>query len=256
MRKGNERKHRMQQERNGRWSNILSQITMKLINYQNQGEEMKKYKLYAITLAGTILLNGCATNAPLSVRNKQTIHTVMIDQNVKNKPAFYYRGPSVGGSILGAVVGGAIGGAVGGTIGAVKDANETNKLQKLISVNKINVDKIARDQFVQEVTKRTNLKFIKQEPADAKFVVKVNTYGLSTPSAYSSQLSPVMIEYVYLIKDNRTIARGGCYIGPPVTETPKYSTKILKDPAMLTQAWTIAANKAAKCAIKRMRLSD
>lgn len=198
---------------------------------------MKIFYQFAIALIIGFFMTGCMTAMPISPSNREEVHFVSVDNDVKLPPKVYYMGPGFGYLTM-------AGGIIGTAIAASEDKDKADTLQKYLSASNIHIDQIVRSQLIQQLPS-ANLKLAKQGHADANLKIEIKQYGFSIPQGFATHVVPILTVKIYMIKDNKTIWSNNYYADPMFGNMPEYKVNdLMGNPKLIYQAWNLAAQKA------------
>jgi hypothetical protein len=172
----------------------------------------------------------------LHTADKQSIHTVSIDKNIFVPQNMYYMGANARGTLAIPLAGPSVALAVG--------AREAPAIQKFIKANGIRLDQIVRNQFIQQINQKTNLKVIDKGHADAQLVIMITGYGLSIPNGFHSELVPILGIKATLTRNGQIVWIGQDYNSVLASGLLRYTwQQIQQNPQLLHQMWDSDAEK-------------
>ena len=187
------------------------------------------------------VLSACVGSAPLTAKNRASIQSISVSDQVKMPDVMFYRGPEYALGALKVPVE-----YVEKSIGEV--------IQHLMREHKIDVAQMVRDQFIKELEKHRLFNPIVTEGGDAELKLTIRIYGFAYEM--SSQLKPMLGVEGSLIKSNDTILwKKYGYVTNLSKETPPNTLgRFIDNPKLMREAFAVAAQIVVEDLITHMRM--
>gem|GEM_PF-2498051 len=196
---------------------------------------------------GLIVLQGCATTTHLSAENRQMLHTITLDQNIKLPKEIYVLTNSQNNTIV-------MGGLIGSVIAAAEREDEAKQLDKFATTYQIRMDEMVRKELISQLKQSKQYQYQPKEPADAVLVVEIKTYGLTIAHSFTSEMIPVLHMQGKLIKNGKVIWQAtvnSLMLNSEDLPRHKYDDIILK-PNYLTEMWNAVTVKMVNKLLAQM----
>ncbi len=192
---------------------------------------------WIVPLAGLVsLITGCASSVPLTKQARSSIQSVHVNRDVPKPGDIFYQGPRES-ALLGTL------GLVGAAI-----ASQTAKAPKamlLAAMEQADIDlgRIARERFEEELTDSGAFASVIPEGGDAEFKLSVRIVGFGQPHGFSSQLKPMLGVTGSLVKaDGSVLWERYAYVTNLNNQTPSHTLdEYLEHPELIREAFTVAA---------------
>jgi hypothetical protein len=198
--------------------------------------KLPSIKLITALCFTSTILTGCSTITPMSPETKQSVHTVSVDNNINVAKTMYYLPPSAYLPI-------AFGGLIGAAVTADSTAKGEEELRNKAISNHVLIDQIVRDQFIKEINAHDTFKLVTNKNSDATLIIAIPSYGISIPSGFSTQLSPIVTIDAKLIRNGNVIWSYKTTNALALSGVPRYTLdEINKNPLLLKEMWTAEAN--------------
>lgn len=207
--------------------------------------KVRNYLAFACVSA-VFLLSGCVSTTSLSMQDRQSIHTVMVDKNISVPKDIYIYGPNEALPL-------AAGGLIGGLMSAPAAKNDQRDMQQLVSDNHINIGQIVRNQFINQINSSTGMKVNNRGYVDANLVIAIKLYGVTVTNPFSSVVVPLLSFDAKLIRNNQMVWEGHNLAKSLDKSLPRYTMQQIQDnPQYLYQMWNFVAQELVGDMVKTL----
>lgn len=197
-----------------------------------------KYIKFLIVILGTSLLTACVTTQNFSSENKNVIHKITIDQDVKLPTDMTYVGPGIG---------------FVGLLSLPSSMSTADQIKNVATKNNIKIGNIVRDQFINDIKSDTHLAIIDQGKADANLKIEVFSYGFIVPQGFSLEVSPMLVVRAKLMRGETIVWQNQYQVTGGFYTMKSYKTDdLINHPQHIASAWHDAAEKAVKALTKEL----
>ena len=187
-------------------------------------------------LIATLSLNACMTTQSFTPENKVAIHKITVDKDVILAKDMTYVGPGIG---------------FVGLLSLPASMSTADQIKYISAKNNIKIDKIARDQFINDIKRDTKLAVIDHGKADANLKIDVLAYGFIVPQGFSLEVSPTVWLSAKLMQGETTVWQNNYRVSGAFYSMKTYKTEdLLKNPNLISSALHDAVDKAASVLTK------
>jgi hypothetical protein len=205
---------------------------------------MKRICCLSTSLLYITLFAACVGSVPLLAKNRVSIRSVVIDQQVSLPEDMFYRGPEFALEAFG---------VVGYVAGYNINMKSEEKLAVLMRKEQIDVSQIVRDEFITEVEARQVFPSLILNGGDATITLTIKTYGLAY--GLSSELRPILgVEGCMTRSGGPVIWKKYAYVTNMSDQTPSYTiAELVTDPERIRQVFQLSAQIIAADLVRHMQ---
>ena len=188
---------------------------------------MQSKRLGFTLLLCAFVLSACAGSVPLTAKNRASIQSISVSEQVTMPDVMFYRGPEYALGALKVPVE-----YVEKSIGEV--------IQRLMREHKIDVAQMVRDQLIKELEDHRLFNSIVAEGGDAEVKLAIVTYGFAYEM--SSRLKPMLgVEGTLITSNDTVIWKKYGYVTNLSKETPSNTLgQFIDNPQLMREAFAAA----------------
>lgn len=143
-------------------------------------------KQLALLTSIFLILTGCASTQSMTAADKESIKSIIINENITVASEMYYMGPSGGGAAL-------MFGGLGAGFAVMASKDKAAAIRDYAAENGVLIDKIVSEELESALVQSNKFPVVEKADADSSVLnIDVYQFGFSTKSAFYKDLLPIL----------------------------------------------------------------